>query len=466
MSGFSYARGSLGSGFIWLSAPLRRALLGAALVFPLTACGVTYNSSAVTERDDEAPVTVVTMTPSAIRAANATPYAPRGLPSVFYAVAGSGNVATAGGVPAPPYLPNEQREALEYRPLPDVAPQSYRIGVGDVLLLATRGRGDTIEQLTGLLAAANQREGYTVRDDGTISIPDVGAFNVLGLTVDQVEQQLFQLLVENQIDPSFSVEISEFNSQRVAVGGAVRTPQLVPITLNPLTLGDALVAAGDIAVRDREFASIRVYRDGTLYQIPLDLYFENQGLQRKVLQPGDAVFVDTNYDLDRALEFYQARIDVISLRTEVRSQALDALATEITLRRNVLEDQRRNFERREALGAEKRDYVYLSGEVTKQTRLPLPYNQQATLADILYGAGGFDNTTGDPTNIYVMRGSASGVVAYHLNARNAADYVLTTHFQMRPSDVIFIEEQPITKWNRSVSQLVPSLIQAANAATN
>lgn len=466
MSGFSNAGDIIQDAMPRPSLRAARLLGAALLALSVSACGVTYNSPAVIEQSQDEIVTVIEMTPNAIRAANATPYVPRGLPAAFYATAGTGNVAGAGGVPAPPFLPDEQRRALEYRPLPDVTPGAYRIGVGDVLLLATRSGANTVEQLSGLLAATNQRQGYTVRDDGAIAIPEVGAVNVQGLTVEEAEQVVFQTLVENQIDPTFSLEVSEFNSQRVAVGGAVRNPALVPINLNPLTLGDAVVAAGDINVRDREFASIRIYRDGTLYQIPLEIYLENQALQQKVLLGGDAVFVDTSYDLDRALEFYEARIDVISLRTSVRTQALTALVSEINLRRNELEEQRSNFERREELGAEKRDYVYLTGEVTKQNRVALPYNQQATLADVLYGEGGFDNTTGDPTNIYVLRGSHSGVVAYHLNARNAAKFVLTTHFQMRPSDVIFIEEQPVTKWNRSIRQVLPQLIQAANTLSN
>ena len=53
-------------------------------------------------------------------------------------------------------------------------------------------------------------------------------------------------------------------------------------------------------------------------------------------------------------------------------------------------------------------------------------------------------------------------IAYHLNARNAANLVLATQFEMRPSDVVFIEEQPITKWNRAVQQVFPSIMQVAN----
>jgi len=45
---------------------------------------------------------------------------------------------------------------------------------------------------------------------------------------------------------------------------------------------------------------------------------------------------------------------------------------------------------------------------------------------------------------------------------------LATRMQMRPNDIVFVEEQPITKWNRVVQQVVPSLLTtpASIAATN
>ncbi|SMX38842.1 Polysaccharide biosynthesis/export protein [Maliponia aquimaris] len=340
-----------------------------------------------------------------------------------------------------------------------------------MLLLATRSAGSTIEQLSRLLAATNQRRGYTVRDDGSIAIPEIGAVQLAGMTLQEAEDRLFQTLVSNQIDPSFSLEVAEFNSRRVVVGGAVKSPRVVPVTPSNLTLGEALIAAGGLTVRDAEFASIRIYRDGTLYQIPVETYRAQPELNDKLLVNGDAVFVDTTYDLDRALEFYKAKIDVISLRSSARGNALNALSTEIGLRRAALDERRSLFKQRTELGAEGRDYVYLSGEVSKQSRFALPYGNVATLADVLYSEGGFDTTTGDPTEIYVLRGNsdpgrAGEVVAFHLDAGNAANLLLMTRFEMRPNDIVFIEEQPITKWGRALQQAFPSILNAAAGAAN
>ncbi|MBS0123514.1 polysaccharide biosynthesis/export family protein [Thetidibacter halocola] len=439
------------------------------LMLTTAGCGVTYFSPEVTTRDSVTPVRVVALTPETVAAANASAYAPRSLPEVFYAAAGGGSTGAYGGLPAEPFLPNETPGEIEFRPLPDIDPGPYRIGVGDVVLLATRGSATTIEQLSGLINAQSQRQGYTVRDDGAIAIPEVGTVDIAGLTIPEAEDKLFQVLVQSQIDPSFSLEVAEFNSQKVAVGGAVERSALVPLTLNRLTLSDVIVAAGGIDARDQEFATIRIYRDGTLYQIPVEMYLSRQDLQNKTLLNGDAVYVDTTYDLDRALEFYRSRIDVISLRNSARSSALNTLNTEISMRRAALDERRSLFRSRQDLDAVERDYVYLSGEVANQSRFALPFDRQATLADVLYENGGFKTVTGDPSQIYVLRGSADpdhmgAVTAYHLDASNAANIVIATRMQMRPNDVVFIEEQPITKWGRSLQQLFPVLTRNLESA--
>ena len=434
----------------------------------LAGCGVTYISPTVNEAAGDVQVRVMDLTAQTVLMANAAPYTPRALPAVFYQTTGGGAMVQAAGLPSPPFLPDERRGALDLRIPPTPAVGPYTIGVGDVLLLSTQPSGD-VSELSGLIAAQNQRQGYTVRDDGTISIPAVGSVSVEGMTVDQAEARLFEVMLDNAFDPAFSLEVSEFNSKRVAVGGAVGTTALVPITLNRLTLVDALTAAGGVQVQDEEFASVRIYRDGTLYQIPFQDYLARSDLQNLTLVAGDAVYVDTTYDLDRALAFYQQQINVISLRRSAQQDAFAQLSQEIGLRRSALDEERNLFTTREGLGAEARDYVYLAGEVASQARMAMPYGQQVTLADVLYEQGGFEATTGNPSQIYVLRSSDNpadfgAVTAWHLDAANMAKMSLATRFEMRPNDIIFIEAQPITTWNRALQQALPTLITTAARA--
>ncbi|MGR3573102.1 polysaccharide biosynthesis/export family protein [Brevirhabdus sp.] len=444
------------------------------VMLALAGCGAAYITPSVSEGyASGAKVRVVPVTPESVLVANRSTYRPETLPAVFFRNAGAGGSlrGLGGPTPSPASLPERRPGNLELRvpPAPPVMP--YQIGIGDVVLLATRSAGSTVEQLSGLLAAQNSRQGYTVQDDGAIAIPDVGRIRVAGMTLEEAEAEVFQKLVEAQIDPSFSLEIAEFNSKRVSIGGAVRNPTVVPIRLTPLLLTEALAAAGGVAVPDNDFAVIRIYRDGALYQIPVAQLYQRKDLQKIRLAEGDSIFVDTDFDLSRAQAYFAEQIQLLGFRQSQRVQALAELQAAVGLRRAALSEARDNFQARVTLDAVKRDYVYLSGEVTKQSRFALPFGRTATLADALYGEGGFATETGNPGQIYILRGSPDpadfgAVTAWQLNARNAASNVLATRMELRPNDVIFIAEQPITKWNRVVQQIVPSLITTGVGAVS
>lgn len=438
----------------------------------LAGCGITYFSPTVRQQAAGMDVRVVPLTAETVLLANRAPYAPRSLPAAFSQVAGgSGGPRGLGALPEPPAFPEERPAALELRLPPDAMPGPFRLGAGDVIRLASRTAGDAAATaLTGSPLAQSQANEFTVRDDGTIALPDIGAIPVEGMTLDEAESAIFERFLDAGIDPVFSLEVSAFNSQRATVGGSVGSPTLVPITLNPVDLGEALTSAGGIQVADEEFASIRIYREGELYQIPLVTFYRQADLQDLPVLPGDAIFVDTSYDLERALAFYRQQIDVISLRSASRSQALSELSAEIGLRRSALEEQRSNFQTQLSLDAVDRDYVYLTGEVNEQSRWPLPFNQTATLADVLYDNGGFSTATGNPAQIYVLRPSTDpasfgAVTAWHLDATSAANLTLAARMEVRPDDIIFIEEQPITRWNRALQQFLPSLISTVSSAT-
>ncbi|MCF2870951.1 polysaccharide biosynthesis/export family protein [Octadecabacter sp. G9-8] len=411
------------------------------------------------------------MSTSSLNTANsATSYTPRQLPAAFGATAGVGaGLRGLGTLPDNPVQPELRPTSLTLRPPPAVDRGPYVVGIGDVLVLATPAGGGSVEELTGLLAAQNRRQGYTVQDDGAITIPDVGRVQVGGKTLSEAEDSIFDRLIESQIDPSFSVEIAEFNSQRVSIGGAVRTPSVIPVRLGPLYLNEALTAAGGIDELDPEFASIRIYRDGSIYQIPLADFNRDGDLQRLELVSGDSVFVDTEFRIDRAQAYFEQQIRVLELRRSERTVALSELELEIEIRRAQLEEERRNFQSRLEIGAVDRDYVYLTGEVNQPTRYAMPFERQSTLADALFEAGGIAAQTGNPSQIYVLRAgrSTEAVTAWHLDGSNVVNMVLATRFELRPNDVVFVAEQPVTRWNRLVQQLVPSLIiSGVNAAAN
>ena len=107
--------------------------------------------------------------------------------------------------------------------------------------------------------------------------------------------------------------------------------------------------------------------------------------------------------------------------------------------------------------------MYIIGEVIQQSRYTLPFENRAVLADaLLTGSGGVLSLSGNPKQIYVLRGGAdlknfAPITALHLDAKNAANFLLATRLELRPKDVIFVGTQPITNWNRLINQIIPSL---------
>ena len=186
---------------------------------------------------------------------------------------------------------------------------------------------------------------------------------------------------------------------------------------------------------------------------------------------GDTVFVDTRHDLARAQDFSQQQLMLVDLWQRARQTALEELKTEVALHRANLDDARNNHIKRIELGSDNRDYVYLTGEVGVQLRFALPFDSRAKLTDALFDAGGIAAATGDVSQIYVLRVSKeqdlpAEITAWHLDASNAANFVYAASFELRPEDIIFVAEQPVTRWDRTMSQLVPNFYSASSTDRN
>ncbi len=389
------------------------------------------------------------MTPGTVQQANRSAYMPRTLPAIFDRTAGTGaGLPTASILPDGVIAPQIAPGTLPLRAPPVANPGPYKIGIGDVVQFSTNPTVSNGDDTTGPRT-------YAVQDDGAINIPSVGRVGIAELTLEQAESALFQRLVETQQDPTFSIEVAEFNARKVSIGGAVAEPTVAPITLTPLYLNEALTLAGGINATDQDYTSVRLYRDGRLYQIPLSELLGRSDLQRIRLIDGDSVYVDTAYELSQAQAYFEQQIALVQIRQEAKETAVLALSAEVDLRRADLAEARENFRTRSNLNAEARDYVYLMGEVANQSRYPLPYEQRASLADAIFDAGnGIPLETGDVSQIYVLRATDDGAInAWRLDGTNAVNFTLATKFELRPDDLIFVAERPVTRWGRTIRQL-------------
>ena len=91
----------------------------------------------------------------------------------------------------------------------------YRIGAGDVLDIRIPGSSE------------NESTLFTVSDDGSLNHPLIGgALKVLGLTTDQISEQLSAELKKRSVggDAGAQVGVREYNSHAVLVSGLVKEP--------------------------------------------------------------------------------------------------------------------------------------------------------------------------------------------------------------------------------------------------
>jgi polysaccharide export outer membrane protein len=111
--------------------------------------------------------------------------------------------------------------------------RDYKIGPEDLLEIAVFEE----EKLNKAVRVSSQ---------GNISLPLIGILKVKGLTANELEKEIRDLLAEKYLqDPHVSVFIKEYRNQRISVIGAVEKPSVFEVT-GQKTILDALAMAGGL----------------------------------------------------------------------------------------------------------------------------------------------------------------------------------------------------------------------------
>ena len=114
-------------------------------------------------------------------------------------------------------------------------------------------------------------------------------------------------------------------------------------------------------------------------------------LTEVLLKDGDTIVVDVTDEFDR----------ILGLRQEAEAKRLQELESQAEAKANNAS----SLLSRMAYGSIPREYVYIIGEVVQQSRYTLPFEHKAVLADaLLESSGGMLSLTGNPKQIYVLRG--------------------------------------------------------------
>lgn len=115
--------------------------------------------------------------------------------------------------------------------------------------------------------------GYSVHDDGTITLPWVGNVKVTGYTTQQIATILQDKLATYLTQPVITVRILNF---KISVLGDVKTAGVFPLSSERVTITEALSLAGDLNTTGHRRNVILIREvDGQRITVPLDLTSKN-----------------------------------------------------------------------------------------------------------------------------------------------------------------------------------------------
>ncbi|HET8701714.1 MAG TPA: polysaccharide biosynthesis/export family protein, partial [Nitrococcus sp.] len=287
----------------------------------------------------------------------------------------------------------------------------YRVGPQDVLSVVVWDHPElTLPQ--GQYRSA-QETGYVVRADGTIFYPYVGRVLVAGKTTEEIRVQLTRLLAPYIKKPQLDVNVVGFHSKKFQLAGAITKPGLYPITNIPLTVSQAIAQAGGVlhqqpgsvargAVIPRDLADLShvlLIRNGKRQELNLYAFYQHgDQSQDRLIQPGDIIEVPDN-------SFNQ---------------------------------------------------VHLLGELRDPGNYPMN-GGELNLAQALGDAGGVDLTTADTSRIFVFRGAPGGPQVFWLDSGSPDALLLATRFQLQAQDVVYVSTSDLSRFNRIVSQILPTV---------
>jgi polysaccharide export outer membrane protein len=270
------------------------------------------------------------------------------------------------------------------------------VGVGDVLQFA---RLMPRVSDTGTVSDEYSVRLLPVTSEGYVSIVEVGRVDVVGKTISEVEASISGAFLRSGVDPRFEVSVQGFNSQKIFFGGAVQ-PIALPFTDRPISLTEVMTTSG-VTLDPSSDKLVKIFRGGEEYRLSAREVMTGSSSAKYYLQGGDRVYIENM--------FYRP------------------------------------------------ETVILAGEVGSQSLFPISAEARPTLSDAMFSRGAIALFTSDSSQIYLIRRRGDSAVAYHLDGSNPARLSIASEIELRPQDVIFVAEQPVTRYNRVMQQLLGAM---------
>ena len=241
---------------------------------------------------------------------------------------------------------------------------------------------------------------FVVSTDGSVLLPNIGKVQAAGKTLEELREDIRNRLKNvPDIEGNFQLDVAQFNSQNALLNIIGQTPikgAVLPITGKPQLLKEALTQAG-VSLDLDKVIKITLTRGIDTFQFNLKDLLERQRSDTYV-QAGDQITVET-------LPY-------------------------------------------------KSNKVFVLGGISPKI-VPIDPKIRETLADILFTPNGvLSSPTAKRSEVYLLRGSAP-IRAYHLDAQNPTRLVVADAMELRPNDILYVAEQPIVSFNRTLASITP-----------
>lgn len=299
--------------------------------------------------------------------------------------------------------PKRQRITMSGRSAPPASSRyAYRVGQGDQLQITFYADPAGVTESSEFTPQTTA----VIDESGQFFFPFVGKVRGVGRTASQIRDDLTTKLEQFFTTPQVEVAVTEFNARRVTITGAVEEPGQKALTNVAVTLLDLINEAGQLPEGDLTRISLR--RRGTNYVVNLKAFL-NMGktAHNPILLPGDLIQVPEDED-NKVFTFGEIKVGEIALS-----------------------------------------------------------DANKTLLEVLAESGGIDRLRADARGIFVFRRpdrSQTGFDVYQFNLSNAAALILAAEFVVAPLDIVFVTNDPATRWADTIGTILKpfdSLIRAS-----
>ncbi|MEK6292482.1 MAG: SLBB domain-containing protein, partial [Paraburkholderia tropica] len=202
-------------------------------------------------------------------------------------------------------------------------------------------------------------------------------------------------------NPQVDVRVLAYRSQKIQVTGDVKTPGPLAMSDVPLSLVDAITRSGG-TTDNADINRVRLTRNGKLYVLDANRMLDSgDATQNVMLQDGDIINVPDRSD----------------------------------------------------------SRIFVMGEVKTPIQTGM-IRGKLTIADALTSAGGILDTDANPRQIFVMRGMKDNPTQpeiYRLDMTKPDAIMLSSQFQLKPMDVVYVGTAASTTFNRLLQQVLPTV---------